>query len=86
MLKKWIKYIAIAIILIGIILFVAIHYIAPYGIVQPPKISEDLTPQELNLTSEALEVQTDDNIILKGHWIKSETCLLYTSPSPRDRG
>ena len=73
MLKKWIKYIAIAIIFISIILFVAIHYIAPYGIVQPPKISEDLTPQKLNLTSEALEVQTDDNIILKGHWIKSET-------------
>jgi len=52
--------------------FIAINNIAPYAITQPPRINESITPQELNLKSEPLNIKTKDDIDLNGYWIKSE--------------
>ena len=43
-----------------------------------------MTPEFLNSTLEHLYERTKEG---KQHWnVEMKTCLLYTSPSPRDRG
>lgn len=70
--KKHLRKITIGILIIMILGFIGVNNIAPYAITQPPKINESITPIELNLKSESLELKTRDNIELSGYWIKSE--------------
>lgn len=71
-LRKWMRNGAMGIILIGTIGFLAIHFIAPYAIIQPLRVNENISPDALGLRSEPLGVNTDDNFELNGYWIKSE--------------
>ena len=57
--------------MIGAIGFIGIHNIAPYAIIQPPRIHENINPKDLGLNGEALNIQVEDSINLKGYWIKS---------------
>ncbi len=54
------------------IVFIGIHHVAPYAIVQPQRINEELTPDKLDLESEDLGVKGIDDIELNGYWIKSK--------------
>ncbi|MEM6963937.1 MAG: alpha/beta fold hydrolase [Bacteroidota bacterium] len=58
--------------LIIIIVCIGIHFIAPYAITQPSRISEDITPDQLGIKSEKLNVTTNDGFTLDGYWIKSK--------------
>jgi alpha-beta hydrolase superfamily lysophospholipase len=62
-----------AIAIIGVIGFAAVHFIAPYAIMQPQRTNENITPTELGLKSQRIEIQTVDNLKLTGYWIKSAT-------------
>ena len=42
--------------------------------------------EEINLLEEDVSILTDDELRNETHNLKSNICLLYTSPSPRDRG
>lgn len=55
-----------------IIGFVGVNNIAPLAIVQPPRINESITPQELELKSEDLHLTTADGVNLIGYWIQSD--------------
>ena len=52
--------------------FIGVNNIAPYAITQPPRINESITPKELDLKSEPLNLITKDGIELSGYWIKSQ--------------
>ena len=52
--------------------FIGVNNIAPYAITQPPRTNESITPKELNLKSEPLNIITKDNVEINGYWIKSE--------------
>jgi len=71
-LKKPLKYLAIGILAIMILGFIGVNNIAPYAITQPPRTNESITPKELNLKSEPLNIITKDNVEINGYWIKSE--------------
>lgn len=75
--KHWIKYGAWGIILTSIIGFIGIHFFAPYGITQPPRVSENISPDNLGLESESFSIKTEDNINLEGYWIKSQKDSVY---------
>ena len=70
--SKKIKYSFVGIILILIIVFIGIHFIAPYAITQPQRVNEDITPNDLNLKSDQLNGKTKENFSRSGYWIKSE--------------
>ena len=70
--KKLKKYFPIIILFVSIIGFIGIHFIAPYGITQPPRINTSLLPQDLGLNSERLHVKTEEGFALDGHWIKGD--------------
>lgn len=70
--KNWKKRSLYGIILIGILGFIGIHFMAPYGITQPTRINENISPDQLGVRSVLLEVKTNDGVNLDGYWIKSE--------------
>ena len=71
--KKKIIYTSfVIIILIAIGSIVVSKYVLPYAIIQPPKISLDISPSELNLNFSEVDVRTIDSINLKGYWIKTD--------------
>ncbi len=51
--------------------YVGFHYIAPYAITQPGRVSLDLKPSELDLKSTSLDLEIADSIRLKGYSIES---------------
>jgi len=55
-----------------IILFTGVHFIAPYAILQPPRVSEKLKPEKLGLKSDKLSINVGEGINLEGYWIKSK--------------
>lgn len=73
--NKWIKYGVYGLILIGIVVFIGIHFIAPYAVTQPPRINENISPDQLGLESGKLNVTTEDGFTLDGYWIKSKANL-----------
>lgn len=70
--NKKLNYLTITLLIITILGFTGISYIAPYAITQPPRTNESITPKDLNLKSEPLNLKTKDNIDLSGYWIKSQ--------------
>lgn len=70
--KKIVKYTSILSVLILIIGFIGINNIAPYAILQPPRVNENITPQQLGLSSDTLDVLANDGINLSGYWIKTK--------------
>ncbi len=52
--------------------FVGLHKIAPYAIISPYRVNEDLSPTDLGLESEVLTLSGVDDVPLKGYWVKSK--------------
>lgn len=72
--KKKIKYILLLLILVvGIGSYIVSKFVLPYAIIQPPRVSENITPADLNLNSIDINVLTKDSIEIKGYWIKSDS-------------
>lgn len=72
--KKKIKYIVLILLLaVGIGSYIVSIHVLPYAIIQPPRVSENITPTDLNLNSIDINVLTKDSIKIKGYWIKSDS-------------
>lgn len=72
--KKKIKYtFLILIALVGIGSVLLSKYVLPYSIIQPPRFTLDLTPEDLDLKSTDFAVLTKDSIEIKGYWIKTDS-------------
>lgn len=72
--NKKIKYsLLILFILIGVGSLLISKYVLPYAIIQPPRISKNILPSDLNLKSIDINVITKDSIKIKGYWIKSDS-------------
>jgi len=46
-------------------------HIAPYAIIKPYRVHEDITPEDANLKGERFSFQTKDSLTLKGYWISA---------------
>ncbi|MEL6636498.1 MAG: alpha/beta fold hydrolase [Bacteroidota bacterium] len=69
--RQKIKYTLAFFLLLALLFGVAVHFVAPYAIVQPPRIQEDLQPADLQLSSEELALRTEEGFPLAAYWIKS---------------
>ena len=67
------KYILFAIVLIVVLDFIAIHFIAPRFILKPVKVNGDITPNHFGLAFESLNVEVEPSLHLKGYWTQSKT-------------
>ncbi|MBW1294853.1 alpha/beta hydrolase [Aquimarina litoralis] len=72
MLKKILKIATVFIILVGTVVGIYVHKIAPYAIIKPLRVNENLTPIDLGLESDVIEINGADTTKLKGYWIKSK--------------
>ncbi|PHS04377.1 MAG: hypothetical protein COA88_13575 [Kordia sp.] len=71
-LKKKLTFVLLFIIItIGVCGYIAGNSILPYSIIKPHRISENLSPDSLNLKSSNIDIKVDENINLKGYWIQS---------------
>jgi len=72
--KKKIKY-TVFILCIALVIgsILVAKYVLPYAIIQPPRISENISPSDLQLNSININVLTKDSIEIKGYWIKSDS-------------
>jgi len=70
--KKILKRLSVVFVFLFIIVFIAINNIAPYAIIQPPKINENSSPEKLGLNYEKQEIESFDGIKLNGYWIKTD--------------
>ncbi len=59
------------VITIGVFGYIAVNSVLPNSIIQPKRISENLTPDNLNLKSSNIDINVDSGINLKGFWIQS---------------
>ena len=66
-------FLVLILIVIAVLSYIILHHVAPYAILQPQKINESLTPQQLGLKSQELKVLAEDGIELKGYWLESTT-------------
>ncbi|WP_298902964.1 alpha/beta fold hydrolase [uncultured Psychroserpens sp.] len=71
--KKIIYTLLIVLIILGIGSVLISKYVLPYAIIQPPKVSLDITPSDLKLNYSELDILTKDSIKLKGYWIKTDS-------------
>ncbi|MFK8105362.1 MAG: alpha/beta hydrolase [Saprospiraceae bacterium] len=69
--KNKLKYLLILLSLLLLIAFLGLHFIAPYAILQPPKILTQRSPAALNLATKSFNIVTQDQLKLDGHWIAS---------------
>lgn len=67
--KKRYRYLVITILIIGIIGLMGINKIAPHGILRPPRINENIKPEDFELKSTQINIEVEDKINLKGYWI-----------------
>lgn len=70
--KKWLKFSLGSLVLVFIIGFTGIHFIAPFGILKPQKIDINKTPEQMGLSGSAITVTGNDGIKLKGYHITSQ--------------
>lgn len=71
--KKTLKYLiptVIVLVLAGG--FIAAKYMLPYAIIQPPRITEKISPADLQLESQNIALTVEDTIELKGYWVKTK--------------
>lgn len=69
--KKLVKYSLVLILLIAVVGFVGIHFVAPYAIIKPQKINESISPNDYGLTFDKLALLSFDSVPLVGYHIKS---------------
>lgn len=70
--KKRTIFLLLTIFILFLLLGFGLTFIAPYAILQPPRIIDQTTPQSLDLQSESLRVKTKEGFTLNGYWIKSK--------------
>lgn len=71
-LKKKIKYTACLLPIILVIASLLISkYVLPYAIIQPPRVSGNISPSDLKLKSDKITILTKDTIEIKAYWIGS---------------
>ncbi|PTX58762.1 hypothetical protein C8N46_11270 [Kordia periserrulae] len=68
--KKLLKISIVLLFIVGVAGYILTIHVAPYAIIQPQKIHLDITPKQLGLQSEQLNITTKDSILLKGYQIK----------------
>lgn len=71
--NKKVKYLVVGLFSIVILGFIGMNNIAPYAIIKPFKTSEAITPDQLGLKSEILDLTTKDGVELSAYWTKTET-------------
>lgn len=72
--RKKIKYISLFLIItIGVGIYIIAKRVLPYSIIQPQRVSENITPSDLGLKSTAINITVEDSINLKGYWVKSDS-------------
>lgn len=71
-LKKFFKYSAIIFSIILISVFIGAKHIFPYSIISPYKVPTNITAQDHNLNSIPIDINTVDNLTLKGLFIKTK--------------
>ncbi len=71
--KKLILFLAVLFAILAVLIFLAVKNIAPYAILQPQRINENISPTQLGLINEKVEIKTRDAITLNGYWTKSKT-------------
>ncbi len=71
--RKIVYIVLVTLIVLGIGGVVISKYILPYAIIQPPRISENISPNSLDLNSIDVSIVTKDSIKIKGYWIKSDS-------------
>ncbi|MDC8004549.1 alpha/beta fold hydrolase [Aureisphaera galaxeae] len=49
--------------------YIGFTHIAPYAILQPGRVSSDITPSDYSVQSDPLTIRVADSIDLKAHWI-----------------
>lgn len=76
--KKNIYLFIVIILILGIGGAIISKYVLPYAIIQPPRISENILPSDLELNSIDLSVITKDSIDIKGYWIKNNSISAKT--------
>jgi len=69
--RKWLKILASVLVLLLILFYVALYMVVPITITQPRRVSNNLSPEHLNLASESLRWMSFDSIQLDGYWIDS---------------
>jgi len=70
--NKKTPYIVIIIILLLAFMFVGVHSIAPYAVLQPQRVHLDKTPKDLGLESDEWIIEVENNIKLNGYWVKTD--------------
>lgn len=72
--KKKIFYSLIVLVLIlGIGSYIVAKHMLPYAIIQPPRLSENIHPDDFNLQNEEIDLITKDSVNIKGYWIKNDS-------------
>ena len=66
------KYILFAIVLIAVLDLIALHFVAPYFVLKPVRVKTDVVPNQFGLAFQALDIEVEPNLILKGYWIQSK--------------
>lgn len=61
----------ILVLIVGSILLA--KHVLPYAIIQPPRISVNVLPSDVNLESEEIHLVVEDSITLKGYWVRKDT-------------
>ncbi|TMM57353.1 alpha/beta hydrolase [Maribacter algarum] len=71
--KKKLKRFALAVLLLTIIpAFVGVHFVAPYIIIQPARVSLKTSPEDFGITNKCITLTTDDQLELVGYHIPSQ--------------
>lgn len=72
--RKKIKYIGVSLVIIILILaFIGVHFIAPSAIIKPGRVHLEIVPEDFGVKSEKVTLYTKDNINLVGYHIASKT-------------
>jgi len=63
------KYALLIFVFLSSLIFVGVFFIAPYAILQPPRISEKIGPKDLGLKNSPLIIEVEENLKLQGFFI-----------------
>jgi uncharacterized protein len=70
---KWLKRLAISVVLLLTLFLVALYFMAPGMILHPRKVNWDKKPADFNLPAEEITLVSFDSTVLKGIWVRHDT-------------
>jgi len=71
-LKRRSKFAILFVLVLGVVGSCLVHFVAPYGIIQPPKNNEAINPGSFDLVFEDVSIEIDEGQFIKGYWTKSQ--------------